>query len=439
MNPPEKKKRRDIIKAVVAATASFPLFSIGFPKQFETEQLRVGCIGMGRMMYWHVNGFIARTKLVAVCDVDKTRRESEQARINKEYGNVECAAYRDYRELLARDDIDAVCIATPDHWHAQITIDAARAGKHIYCEKPLTHDIDESMRVMDEVNKAGVILQTGSQQRGMKEFRVAAELILNKIAGNVLSIKSDFWGPGRPYDLPEEEMEPGLDWNMWCGPAPLNSYNAKLSPRGVHDFFPMGWRQTIEYGGGGICDMGAHHLDIIQMALGMDQSGPVQALPPADGLNDYGAKLVYDGGIEVTRAKGFHVDFLCENGRIQVSRGQFRFELDGKEIHRFLEPSDGSLARAVVLTEREYLADAQIRMPVQKKGDHLQNFLDAVISGSPPMVPAEAGARSAICCHLMNLTYQHQTAIGWDPKHFKFTSGGTPDWLVGSRRDFLQS
>lgn len=428
--------KRAFIKVSGAAGVSLPLFSIGAPKATAIEELRVGCIGMGRMMYWHVNGLMARTKLVAVCDVDKTRREAEQARVNENYGNKECAAYNDYRELLARDDIDAVCIATPDHWHAQITIDAARAGKHIYCEKPLTHDIDESIRVMEEVQKAGVVLQTGSQQRGMQEFRVAAELARNEIAGKVLSIKSDFWGPGRPFDLPEEEMEPGLDWNMWCGPAPLNHYNSQLSPRGVHEKFPMGWRQTIEYGGGGICDMGAHHLDIIQMALGMDKSGPIKALPPEGGGNDYGAKLVYQGGLEVTREKGFMVDFICENGRIQASRGQFQFEIDGKVVHKFLEPSDGSLAREVVLTEREYLEHAKIRFPQQKKGGHTQNFLDAIVNGTQPMVPVEAGARSAICCHLMNLSYRHQQEIGWDPKGLMFTSDVPSEWMKGARRDY---
>ncbi|MEN8662961.1 MAG: Gfo/Idh/MocA family oxidoreductase, partial [Lentimonas sp.] len=398
-----------------------------------------GCIGMGRMMYWHVNGFMQHCQLVAVCDVDQSRREAERDRVNAHYGTKDCVAYNDYREILARDDIDVVAIATPDHWHATIVIEAARAGKHIYCEKPLTHDIDESIRVMDEVKKSGVILQTGSQQRGVKEFRLAAELVRNQVAGKVLSIKSDFWGPAKPCTLGEEAMEPGLDWNRWCGPAPFRPYHSALSPRGVHENFPMGWRQTVEYGGGGICDMGAHHLDIIQMALDKDQSGPIQALPPASGDNDYGAKLVYAGGLGVTRAKGFHVDFICENGRIQASRGKFHFQLEGQTIQKFLTREDGgSLSRAVALTEREYLADANLHFP-KLKGDHKQNFLEAVISGGQPIAHVEAGARSAICCHLMNLSYYHQQAIGWDPKQLKFTSGGKDEWLKGARRDYLKA
>jgi predicted dehydrogenase len=395
---------------------------------------------MGHMMYWHVNSFMQNCTLVAVCDVDTTRREAERDRVNAHYGNKECVAYNDYREILKRDDIDVVVIATPDHWHATLVIEAAKAGKHIYCEKPLTHDIDESIRVIDAVKQSGVVLQTGSQQRGMKEFRVAADLVRNEVAGKVLEIKSDFWGPGKPCSLGEETMEPGLDWNLWCGPAPYRPYHSELSPRGVHEKFPMGWRQTIEYGGGGICDMGAHHLDIVQMALEKDASGPIQALPPEDGSQDYGAKLVYEGGLEVTREKGFHLDFICENGRIQVSRGKFHFELEGDTKHKFLTREDGgSLIRALTLTEREFLADADMRFHEQNKGGHKQNFLDAVVSGGQAVAHVEAGARSAICCHLMNLTYMHQQKIGWDPKQLKFTNGGKPEWMKGVRRDYRKS
>ncbi|MBK1875818.1 Gfo/Idh/MocA family protein [Pelagicoccus mobilis] len=429
--------RRNFVKttALAGATLSLPLFSIGKPATAASKSLKVGCIGMGRMMYWLSEGFMTRATVVAVCDVDTTRREVAQKRVHDHYGNKDCAAYVDYRELLARDDIDVVCIATPDHWHATITIDAARAGKDIYCEKPLTHDIDESIRVMKEVKKAGVVLQTGSQQRGMKEFRVAVELIRNKVAGNVLDIKSNFWGPGRPYDLGEEELEPGLDWNRWCGPAPLVPYNSKLSPRGVHKHFPA-WRQFSDYGGGGVCDMGAHHLDIIQWALDKDDSGPIKALPPVEGGTDWGAKLIYEGGLEVTREDGFHVDFICEHGRIQASRGQFHLQLEGKTIHKFVDREDGSLNRAIALTERDFLEDAKVRLPQQKKGGHQQNFLDAVISRGQPLAHIDAGSRSAICCHLMNLAYREQKAINWKPEKLKFGRGAKKNWLKGSRRDY---
>lgn len=415
---------------------AFPHISLGNASRGEFSQLRVGFIGMGKMSDGLLNNFMTRTAVLAVCDVDTTRRERALQRVNQHYGNKDCTAYVDYLELLARDDIDAVVIVTPDHWHATMVIDAARAGKDIYCEKPLTHDIDEAIRVMQEVEQSGVVLQTGSQQRSNKEFRLAAELVRNEIAGKVIKIRSSFWGPGRPCNLDEETLEPGLDWNRWLGPAQMRPYHSTLSPRGFPESFPQ-WRAFREFGGGGVCDMGAHHLDIIQWALNMDQSGPVAALPPPDLGNGEGARLVYDNGIEVSRENGFHVDFECENGRIQASRGKFQFDLEGKTIQKFLTREDGgSLNRAVALTEREFLPNAKIRLPRSKKG-HANDFLECVISRGKPIAHVEAGARSAICCHLMNLSYYHQQPIHWDPQQLTF-SDNTCDlaWLTGSRRQY---
>lgn len=343
----KKLTRRHLIKTAAAAGVTLPLFNIISAGAEANEKLKAGFIGMGRMNYFTLRTFMGATKVLAVCDVDTTRRTHALETVNKHYGNQDCKAYIDYRDLLAREDIDLVVIGTPDHWHATITIDAARVGKDIYCEKPLTHDIEEAIRVMQEVEKAGVVLQTGSHQRSQSEFRIAAELVRNNVAGKVKKITSSFWGPGQPCNLGEEKMEPGLDWNRWLGPAPMRPYHSTLSPRGVHDIFPN-WRAYREFGGGGVCDMGAHHLDIIQWAMEMDKSGPVKALPNADLSNDWGARLVYANGIEVVRSNGFHVDFECENGRIQASRGQFRLELDGKSIHQFVEREDGSLTRALV-------------------------------------------------------------------------------------------
>ncbi|WOO42002.1 Gfo/Idh/MocA family oxidoreductase [Rubellicoccus peritrichatus] len=429
-------RRKFIIGTAALGASTLPLFSIGKPTKGQFDDLRVGCIGMGRITIGLLNSFMTRTTVVAVCDVDTTRREHALNRVHEYYGNQDCKAYIDYRDLLARDDIDIVVIATPDHWHASMVIDAARAGKDIYCEKPLTHDLDESIQVMREVEDAGVVLQTGSQQRSNKEFRLAAELARNEVAGKIIRISSNFWGPGRPCDLGEESLEPGLDWNRWLGLSPMRPYHSVLSPRGFPDRFPM-WRAFQEFGGGGVCDMGAHHLDIIQWALDMDTSGPVKALPPPELGNGPGARLVYDNGIEVTRQDGFHVDIECENGRIQASRGQFQFQLEGETIQKFLTREDGgSLNSAVVLTEREFLKDAKVRLPRSKNG-HVANFLDCVISRDKPIANAEVGSRSAMCCHLMNLSYYHQQPIYWDPQGLRFTDESCdPAWLKGSRRQY---
>ncbi|MGC6424704.1 MAG: Gfo/Idh/MocA family protein [Lentimonas sp.] len=430
--------RRTFLKGTATglAVASLHSFAIGKPSKNEFTDLRVGFIGLGRITEGLLRAFMQRSSVFAVCDVDTTRRERAKNRVNDHYGNKDCLTFIDYRDLLAREDLDVVVIATPDHWHATIVIDAANAGKDIYCEKPLTHDLDESIRVMQAIEKTGVVLQTGSQQRSMKEFRLAAELVRNEVAGRVKTIRSNFWGPGRPCYLGEDEMEPGLDWNRWLGPAPMRPYNAVLSPRGYPEKFPN-WRAFKEYGGGGVCDMGAHHLDIIQWAMDMDHSGPVKALLPAGGGNGEGAKLVYANGIEVSREAGFHCDFECENGRIMASRGQFHFELEGKTIQKFLSREDGgSLARAVALTEREFLTDAKVRLS-QDKEPHIDNFLNCIRSRGEPVANAEVGSRSAICCHLMNLSYYEQQDIHWDPQNLRFSDPSCdPAWMKGSRRNY---
>ena len=290
----------------------------------------MGFIGMGTQGRGLLGNFLRQdTHVVAVCDVDTTRRNDAKKKVDKFYKNSDCAAYDDFRELIARKDIDAVCIATPDHWHAIVTLAALRSGKDVYCEKPLTHNIHEAVEVMKTTHSHKRILQTGSMQRSMKEFRVACELVRNGVIGTIQRVECSFGDPGRPCDLPEETMEPGLDWNMWCGPAPFRGYNSMLSPRGVHEDFPD-WRDYKEYGSGAVGDWGAHHLDIAQWGLGMDDSGPVEVIPPDDPNAKRGAKLVYANGVTVEHKDGFGVDFFGTGGEVRVNRGQFVVIVDGK-------------------------------------------------------------------------------------------------------------
>lgn len=433
--------RRQILKAAIAVPVIIPS-AVWAVKAPPSEQIRVGVVGTGRLIQGLLPSFLHASKVVAVCDVDTTRREDAQQKVKKHYaetGNNDCDAYENYEDLLARDDIDAVVIATPDHWHAIITIAALRAGKDVYCEKPLTHDIAESIAIMKEVEKTGRVLQTGSWQRSKKEFRVACELARNGIAGKVESVTTSFGDPARPCDLPEETMEPGLDWNQWVGPAPTHPYNSELSPRGVHKHFPQ-WRRYREFGGGGLADMGAHHLDIVQWALGMDASGPVKALPPEDPNAKRGTRLVYANGVEVTHTPGFDVDMKCSNGRIQVGRGKFHLELEGKTFAKFTQKEDGgSLDRAVILTEEEFLKDAKVRL-YKPDGSHVEDFLKSMRTRKKPLTDEIIGSRSAICCHLMNLAYEHHQPIMWDPIKLAFSDTScNPKWLTGSQRDYKKS
>src|SRR5208282_2381313 len=182
------------------------------------------------------------------------RRNDAKQKVDKYNKNTDCAAYDDFRELIARKDIDAVCIATPDHWHATVTLAALKSGKDVYCEKPLTHNIHEAVKVIKAVPAHHRVLQTGSMQRSMNEFRVACELVRNGVIGKIERVECSFGDPARPCDLPEESPEPGLDWNLWCGPAPLRGYSSVLSPHGSsYKDFPA-WRDYREYGSGAIGD-----------------------------------------------------------------------------------------------------------------------------------------------------------------------------------------
>jgi len=341
--------------------------------------------------------------------------------------------------MLARKDIDAICIATPDHWHAITTLDAFRAGKDVYCEKPLTHDISESVAVIKNVDIQGRILQTGSHQRSKWEFRVACELARNGMIGKIERIECSFGDPGKPCDLPEEKMEEGLDWNRWIGPAPMRPYNSILSPRGTHNHFPA-WRTYKEYGGGMVCDWGAHHLDIAQWALGMDDSGPVKVIPPDDPNAKRGTRLVYANGIEVIHKDGFGVHMFGTEGQIMVNRGKFCFILGNKTIAKWTQREDGgSLESKLTLVEKNYLADAKIRL-YKVRDCHPGDFLECVRSRKKPITHEGVGGRSAICCHLINLAYWHRQTMQWDPTNFAFTNKtGNPAWLEGSRRDYKKT
>jgi predicted dehydrogenase len=401
----------------------------------------MGFIGMGIQNRGLLQNFLHQdTRVVAVCDVDKTRRESAGKTVNDFYRDqggqsaASCALYGDFRELLARPDIDAVCIATPDHWHAIITLAALQAGKDVYCEKPLTHNIHEALEVMKTVKAKGRVLQTGSMQRSMSEFRVACELVRNGAIGKVQRVECSFGDPPCACDLPEEPMEPGLDWDFWLGPAPKRPYNSVLSPRGVHDFFPN-WRGYWEFGGGMITDWGAHHLDIAQWGLGMDESGPVEILPAPEGTRaKRGVTLVYANGVTVIHKDGFGVDFFGSDGEVQVNRGVFCFVRNGQTVAKWTRPEDGgSLESALAKAEKAFLADAKVKL--YRSNSHTLDFLNCVKSRQQPIANEVVGSRSVICCHLMNMAYRYGEKIQWDPAQNTFANGtGNPSWLTRDYR-----
>jgi predicted dehydrogenase len=441
-----KISRRDFLKAASALTAATPLILPSHVWGADTapsNRLTMGFIGMGTQSRSLLENFLwQETRVLAVCDVDTTRRNEAKKKVDKFYSNGDCQTYNDFRELIARKDIDAVCIATPDHWHAIVTLAALHSGKDVYCEKPLTHNIHEAVKVLKTVPAKRRVLQTGSMQRSMNEFRVACELVRNGVIGRIERVECSFGDPGRACDLPEEAPEPGLDWNRWCGPAPLRGYSSVLSPRGIYKGFPA-WRDYRDYGSGGVGDWGAHHLDIAQWGLGMDESGPVEVIPPADPNAKRGAKLVYASGITVEQKDGFGVDFFGTDGEVRVNRGKFVLIVGGKTIADYSvdKSKHGDSAPEVETTcadevrkaERLYLVNAPVKLYVSKQ--HISDFMACVKSRQKPITNEQVGARSAICCHLINQSYYHHAHLKWDPAQFRFTGGsGDPKWLTRNYR-----
>ena len=374
------------------------------------DKIVLGAVGMGKMMLSsHLPHYVKmpEVKVVAICDVDTTRRTAGKKRVDETYGNTDCSVSNDYHEILARDDIDAVACATPDHWHAIVILDTCKAGKDMYCEKPLTNNLMEAKAVMDAVNAAGIIFQTGSQQRSSSNFRYACELVQNGRIGKIKQVMVGVGGPPKPCDLPGEEMEPGLDWERWQGPAPARPYSSVLSPRGVHTHYPS-WRHYCEYGGGGMTDWGAHHFDIAQWGLGMDKSGPVEIVPPEQPGSSSGVKFVYPDGAEVIHGGPSGVTFIGGDGEIFVNRGKLTSK-----------PED---------VVKKPIGDDEIHLYESPSGSHAghrQDWVNCLKTRKQPCCPIEIGARTVAVCHLGNISYLHGEELAgkslkWDPAKWEF-------------------
>jgi predicted dehydrogenase len=435
MKSPKLLTRRQFLRSATALslTAPFILPSRVWSAEVKpAERLTLGFIGLGTQGRGLLDGFLGKkeTQTVAVCDVDTSRREHAKKKVEDFYAKQTdgsykgCAAYNDFRELLERKDIDAVVIATPDHWHALIAIAAAGSGKDIYCEKPLCQSIHEARAMVKAIRKQKRVFQTGSMQRSSKEFRTACELVRNGRIGKVQSVEVAVGGPGKWCDLPGETAEAGLDWNLWLGPAPLRPYHSVLSPRGVHKHFPN-WRLYREYGGGMVTDWGAHHFDIAQWGLGMDQSGPSEIIPASEPDAQSGVRLIYANGVEVLHQAGNGVTFHGTEGRIYVNRGKFEFWLGADQ--------KADSAAKVDAIAAEYLTGNALRL--YRSDDHKADWLSCIRNRKPPVADVEIGARTVTVCHLVNLAYYYGQRMKWDPRKEQFAGGGGDKrWLDVPRR-----
>ena len=435
MQTPSLSRRRFLSTTAVASAPFILPSGILSAEVKPNDKVSVGFIGMGKQNGGLMNRFMGAKEAicVAVSDCDTNRRNAARDKANARQKNKDCKAYEDFRELIARKDIDAVCIATPDHWHAIQTIAALESGKDVFCEKPLTHNVHESVEVMKAVKNNKRVLQTGSMQRSSREFRIACELVRNGVIGEVKRTAVNIGGPGRPCDLKTEKDEPGLDWDMWIGPGPMRGYSSVLSPRGVHGHFPA-WRNYKEYGGGMVCDWGAHMIDIIQWGLNKDSSGPVATIPAKDPKATKGALLVYEGDIHMMHGEGQGATFYGTDGRVECHRGLLGLYKGDKLIAGKSDRNDKSknLNQEMDRIEAEILKDAKVKL--YDSNNHVGDFLNSMKSRKKPITNEVVGARTSIACHLLNQTYYNQTAIAWDPKKNTFAKGGDPRWLTRNYR-----
>ncbi len=418
--------RRQLLKRAAAASVT----AVGFPyivpasaygaagHVAPSNRITLGFIGMGKMMGGHLGNFLGRreVQVLAVCDVESVRLARSQRRVDDHYAKQlgkgsyrGCTAYRNFLGLVERRDIDAVVIATPDHWHAIPSIAAAKSGKDVYCEKPLTLTINEGKAMVEAVRKHGRVFQTGSQQRSEWQFRTACELVRNGRIGKVHTVHVNVGGPPVECKLPAQPVPDGLDWDFWLGPAPYRPYNADIAPGVDYGGWPN-FRAYRDYSGGGMTDWGAHHFDIAQWGLGMDETGPVEIVPP-----DYKAikRLTYKyaNGVVMTHggARGrAGVEFIGDKGRVLVNRG-------------YIETEPAELLD-------EPIGANDIRL--YRSTDHQGNWLECIRTRGRPICDVSIGHRSVTVCHLGNIAYWLKRSLKWDPVKEEFVGDDEANRLL---------
>jgi predicted dehydrogenase len=359
------------------------------------EGVRVGCIGVGNqgkplMLQNYKN-------VVAVCDVDATRLAAAKQEIVNRTGR-KCPAEADYRRLLEQKDVDAVIIATPDHWHALQTVQAIQSGKHVYVEKPLSLKVSEGRVMADFARRDKKIVQTGSMQRSDKRFRLACELVRSGRVGKLHTVRVGL--PGVNYSagkVPDSDPPKELDYDMWLGPAPYQPYNKNR----VHYNFRFFW----DYSGGQMTNWGAHHLDIAQWGMDMDKSGPVAVEGKAEFDLEKRFEVFKEAEITYTYANGVRV--LCSQGPNRRNGVQFEGDQGSIYVTRGKLESD-----PVDLIDRP-LKETDVHL--YRSDNHHTNWYECIKSGRLPICDVEIGHRSATVCHLGNIAAQLGRKIQWNP------------------------
>ena len=410
-----------LLSSGVMGAAAMPAPAAAKAKKAANDKINLGFIGLGQQAMYLLNGFMSMddVRVLAGCDVYDIKRDRFVRRVTDYYSKkgekkVKVDVYEDYQDLLARPDIDAVVIATPDHQHAIIAIAACKAGKDVYLEKPLTLTVYEGQQLCKAVRKYNRILQVGSQQRSSEEFIHAANIAREGELGKIERIKV-YVGRNNvnptspapaPNNLPRMEVPAGLNWDKWLGPLPTSvhyhsDFNPIITPDKDEQLWGA-WRWYKVSGGGLMTDWGAHMFDIAQWAIGKDGSGPVEIIPPGYSFYEH-LTYKYDNGIVMTEEpydggqQG--VMIYGENGWIKVSRG--KFAASDKRWDMRSAQTDSSV-------------------PYETKVGHHRAFIEAVKSRIDPNVPVEVGHSSCNVCNIGNIAMELGRPVVWNPIVQKF-------------------
>ncbi len=403
--------RRQFLKSAASLTTSAIVFpyvvsSSALGKAIcvaPSNRIVMACIGMGGKGTNNMEAFLSNkeVRVVAVCDVDKNKRDKARKIVDDKYQNNHCKAYLDFREVIERQDIDALSLALPDHWHSVPAIMAARAGKDMYAEKPLARTIREGRAMADAVHRYGTVWQTGSQQRSSSNFHRACELVRNGRIGKVHKVEVGLPTGKSGRTIPVQPVPEGLDWDFWLGPAPWRPYIG-FGRNGPHS----DWRWIMDYSGGQLTDWAGHHIDIAHWALDLERTGPVEikgrGVYPRDGVYntpiEYKFTCKYANGIVMTVANDEQIPrgtkWYGRDGWIYVKRG--KLEADPESVLN------------------EVIGPNEIRL--YKSNDHRQNFIDCVKSRRETIAPIEVGHRSISVALLGEIAMLTERKLKWDPK-----------------------
>jgi predicted dehydrogenase len=393
------------------------------------DRIAVGAIGVGRMGMGDLRTMLGEedVQVVAVCDVDRSRCQAAARTVNERYAKRAadgefkgCAEYGDFRELIARSDIDAVMVCTPDHWHALPAIAAARAGKDIFIQKPLTYSVAEGRVLSDTVRQYGAVLQVGSQQRSDSRFRLACELVRNGYIGKVERVEVGCGIDPFTDNAPRMPVPEALDYDFWLGPAPWMPYT-ETCVHPAKGYGRPGWLRTYGFSIGMMTGWGSHHMDIAHWALDRMDKGPRYidgwARYADDGAwtvhGDWDVRYVYDEGPDIyfggnsRYAQG--VTFLGTEGRIHVQRGK-------------IEATPASLLREVIPPSGIHLQ--------RSVGGHMHDFVHAMRTRSQPVAPVENGHRSCSVCILGDIAARLGRRLTWDYSRERFIADGMADRML---------